>query len=77
MDGPIISLKCWKLIFDDPRFKIVDEYGGTLTKEEMLDIITVRRRFDDEYQLRRHPVDDKYCIGNANGTYDFMVGEFS
>ena len=27
--------------------------------------------------LLRHKVDGRFCIGNGEGTYDYMIGEFS
>ncbi len=27
--------------------------------------------------LLRHKIDNQHCIGHGNGTYDYMIGEFS
>ncbi|MGQ4893385.1 MAG: hypothetical protein ACP6IQ_02030 [Candidatus Njordarchaeia archaeon] len=33
--------------------------------------------WDDEYNLLRRKVDGIHCIGNGNGPYDYIVGNFS
>lgn len=32
---------------------------------------------NDGEPLRRHTVDHIYCVGNGEGLYDYMIGEFS
>jgi hypothetical protein len=85
----INSLEDWQ-----ERYKtgvIKDEYGDTITPEEMTDIITNRswrklpNTFDyaanhaepDPNNLVRHRIDPRHCIGHGEGTWDYMVGEFS
>ncbi len=82
---------------------IKDEYGSTISKKEMLAIITERswkRRSVEEMKkdpfyvtwktfhklnhsedgpngLLRHKIDGVHCIGHGDGTYDYLIGEFS
>ncbi len=82
---------------------IKDEYGSTISKKEMLAIITERsweRRSAEEMNkdpfyeswdefhsvngsedgpngLLRHKIDGNHCIGHGDGTYDYLIGEFS
>jgi hypothetical protein len=85
------------------RKKIVDEYGETISKKELIRSITARgwteRKFpykcsfdNREYSkeeflkmngaeegsnnLFRHKIGD-FCIGHGEGTWDYLVGEFS
>lgn len=77
IDTPIYNLADWKKLFFDRKYIIRDEYGDDVLPKDMIETITKRGRSLSEYQLRRHTVDDRYCIGNAHGTYDFIVGDFS
>lgn len=63
-----------------PRLKqdtIVDEYGKTLSFEQMVDIIARRRPHTQNVNpLQRHEIDGRHCVGHGEGTYDYIVGEF-
>lgn len=52
---------------------IKNEYGDTLTPQEMLSRITERSK---EW-LRRDRIDGRHCVGHGSGTWDLIVGEFS
>jgi hypothetical protein len=79
---------------------IKDEYGRTISPEEMLVIITKRgwhsedkrkpfgyQSWDEFHKLNhsirgpnnllRHIIDGKHCVGHGDGTYDYIIGEFS
>jgi len=97
----INSLNDWLPYFD--KYIIEDEYGKTVSKEDILRIITepkrsnnrnnsssqigsslIRSQFLDHYQavegpynLLRSRIDNTHCIGHGEGTYDYIVGEFS
>ena len=43
LDKPISSLDDWVELFNDPNNHIEDEYGNTISKEEMIDVITNRK----------------------------------
>jgi hypothetical protein len=71
-------------------WRIEDEYGEAFTAEELWRVV---ERADWERQevtncdqlklpaavrpLQRHDVDGDHCIGNGEGFYDYIVGEFS
>ena len=57
--------------------KIVDEYGGEILLDELLKIITERTRHGSDQPLLRHTVDGILCVGHSEGTWDYLVGEFS
>lgn len=71
-DDGIHDLADWQPLFETGR--IVDEYGRPVTLADMLAIIKNRSH---PRGLRRGTVDDRYCIGHGEGTWDLYVGEFS
>ena len=70
----INNLEDWKRIFKKDGKKIVSEYGDEKTYEEMISNIVNRSH---PRGLNRSYVDGRHCIGNGEGTYDYMIGEFS
>jgi hypothetical protein len=98
-DRGINDLHDWIQEWNEEKTRIMDEYGREKTKEEMLQIVTVRKR--DEWELSpwgytsweefhrlnhsqegpnnmlRHRIDDRFCVGHGEGTWDLMLGEFS
>lgn len=85
-------LSDWEHIFKNPKAKIEDEYGRTVTADDMLSCITERggnlkpsTGFDFQgnhsqpgpNNLVRHTIDGVNCIGHGEGTYDYLVGDFS
>ncbi len=89
----ILNLAAWQLEWSQPKSKIEDEYGRTVTPEEMLDIIINRGRKDPlgwtqlelgqnhaeqgPNNLARSTVDGRHCIGHGDGPFDLISGEFS
>ena len=87
----INTLDDWKSLFYDYQYRIEDEYGQTLTPQEMMQVIDNRKNyvgtgsFDFKmnyaepglYGLARHKVDGRLCVGHGPGPYDYIVGEFS
>ena len=87
----IESLDDWTRLFEDPDKEIVDEYGDKIEKGKMLQIITERSwPRPPEFQwncgayaepgpngLYRHKITPDWCIGHGEGTWDYIVGEFS
>ena len=72
----INNLDNWITEFDRPEsLHIVDEYGTILSSKDMLDIIT------SPQSNWGHPVQHRRagafgCVGNGNGPYDYIRGEF-
>ena len=71
---------------------IQDEYGKTKSIEEFRDTVENRRQsgkgmtqdwLSKNYAVKgpnglaRHRLDGRYCLGHGEGTYDYLVGEFS
>jgi hypothetical protein len=86
----INNLEDWLIIIDLPGSWIEDEYGQTISKEEMIKEITERswrRPPSHEYlnkytekgynNLLRYTIDGQHCVGHGDGTWDLIIGEFS
>src|SRR5574343_247602 len=89
----INNLDDWVKYFDNPKVYIEDEYGTFVTPAEMMDVITKRSHINNKptsaswYQenhaepglnnLVRHIADGVHCVGHGEGTYDYIIGEFS
>lgn len=76
----IMNLDDWKREWDKDGAYIENEYKDKITPEAMLAIIT--ERGDGRYcrkgvELMRHEPDGRHCLGCGEGTYDYIVGEFS
>lgn len=74
-DDGINGLSDWEYLWSLPGAQISDEYGCTISPEEMRDRICSRLWKDGA--PKRHEVDGRHCIGNGSGTYDLITGEFS
>ena len=88
LDRPIEGLGDWIELFDDPRNEIVDECGGRLTPERMIDVIASREGdpgLEDGWRtlggikrfasggLLTH-AGDPYCAAMGGGrTYDLAL----
>lgn len=89
-DEGINALKDWlPLLRENP---IHDEYGRDITYDDMMDQICNRNRtakyIPDEHwyienhaepgpnNLARHKI-DCHCIGHGEGTWDYIIGDFS
>lgn len=88
----INSLDDWKKLWNKPYAHIEDENGEEETPTSMLAIIqnrssTLPRSEDFDYAMNcaepglnglvRVVVDGKNCAGHGDGTYDYILGEFS
>jgi len=90
-DEGINDLADWEKLW--ATHAIEDEYGDTITAEQLLDRITKRsfprERPYDPKELRenyaepgpsglvRHKLAPGHCIGHGAGTWDLLVGNFS
>lgn len=70
----INNLEDWISWFNKDKTIIRDEYGNIISFEKMLDEITNRKKHKS---IDRHRIDGIHCIGNGEGTYDFIRGDFS
>ena len=91
-DEGINTLEDWKRQFEKPDQVILNEYGDEIPAVAMLEEITNRenkkgRQWTDGELYRNHAVRgprglvrhqiDGFCIGHGEGTWDYIVGEFS
>lgn len=83
----------WLLLLKDPAKVIVDDRGREVSVEEMVRVITERQGdqetrsvlFDysrnraepGPHNLVRRRIDYMLCVGHGEGTYDYLVGDFS
>lgn len=65
------TLDDWKKLLIGAKIK--DEYGDTVSYEQMLSIITNRSHPNG---LRYSKIDGHHCIGHGEGTWVHIVGEF-
>jgi hypothetical protein len=56
--------------------RIEDEYGGTVTFQELISEVT-ERRWKGSSELRRSKIDGFHCVGHGKGTWDYLIGDFS
>lgn len=83
----------WQTLIEGEGVVIVNEYEESVPAKFMVEIITERMRetpsqmtpdqlranqaeYGPNHLLRRR-VDGRYCIGHGEGTYDYIVGDFS
>ena|SRR3990167_10738072 len=70
--------------------KIYNEYGEMVSLEDFLEVITNRKasrkptredfgRYAEEglNNLLRYKIDNDFCISHGDGTYDYIIGDFS
>ena len=77
-DDNINTLEDWIDLWSEPGSFIHNEYGEKISTDDMLEIITGRRKWDGSFPCtKRHTVDGSHCIGHGNGTWDYIIGEFS
>lgn len=72
IEGEIETLDQWKERWSKEGVRIVNEYGDTLTPDEMLKVITQRSH---PLGLLRHT--GSLVVGHGEGTWDYITGEFS
>ena len=71
-DEGINTLQDWRKYLEGKNIK--DEYGNTITFDNLMERITKRSH---PRGLSRHEIDNRFCIGHGEGTFDYLVGEFS
>lgn len=92
-DSPLLNFEQWKALIEDPASVILDEYDSPVDATDMLKTISERswpkksamtaadlsrnHAFEGPNNLLRHIVDGSHCIGNGEGTWDYIVGDFS
>lgn len=86
----ITDLADWERLLSAPNNRIKNEYGETITKQAMREIITVRSWpgmrstakplspgvNEGPHGLLRAKVDGVWCVAHGAGTWDCIVGEF-
>lgn len=89
----IYDLKDWERTWAVTGSMIFDEYGSTVTTEEMRRYVTnriaVHQGFDEDFLRRnyaepgplgllRHRISNENgCVGHGIGTWDCVIGDFS
>ena len=68
------TLENWIDYWSDDSISIFDEYERRIDKNDMIEIITKRSH---PHGLTKHAVDGVHCVGNGNGPYDYISGDFS
>jgi hypothetical protein len=71
----IYTLSDWRELWNKPGAVIRDEYGRSISIEEMEQYITNRSWFRGP--LQRHDVDGQHCLGHGPGTWDYIAGDFA
>lgn len=72
-ENGIETLDDWRAAWADNRIR--DEYGQTITPEEMERTVTQRKPWQGRVLLR-HSIDGTFCLAHGDGTFDIMRGEF-
>lgn len=77
----INNLEDWKKLFDivekNDNLSIVDEYGRKISNTKMIDVITKRQDYTVSGSILKRSEISEYCIGHGEGTYDYIIGDFS
>ena len=92
-EDDINTLDDWKKLWEQENSFIKDEYGEEVGKNQMTAIITERTwepssKINQQWYyenraelgpngLARPIVDGVHCIGHGEGTWDYIIGEFS
>ena len=60
-------------------WRVEDEYGQQHTLDNLWRIVEREgwEELNNKDPFRRHDVDNTYCIGNGEGLYDYITGDFS
>lgn len=59
-------------------WRVEDEYGDEHTLDELWPVVErVGWKRQDGQPLLRHKVAEGHCVGNGEGLYDYIVGDFS
>lgn len=86
------TLDDWRELLSNPGVKIRDEYGQPIHFDYLMATITERtwpheNKKDMQWYLQnhaepgpnglaRHKRDNIHCVGNGEGTWDYITGEF-
>ena len=73
-DEEIHTLDDWRLLWNEPGARIVNEYEEPISVETMERII-VDRVWNG--QMSRSKIDGTHCIGHGPGSWDYIVNELS
>ena len=89
----INDLNDWKVLWQVPESRIMNEYGEDISVQDMILIITDRKRknpptwslscYNQNYaqpgpnNLVRAKIDHHHCVGHGEGTWDLITGDFS
>ena len=80
-ENAIRTFDDWKALADKliaSGWRIEDEYRTVVSLDELWRIVErADYKEDDAQRLRRHKPAEGYCIGNGEGYYDYIVGDFS
>lgn len=83
------DFEAWEKHIRYAENRIENEYGDRISAADMLEIIADRGPWEGDlanhggnpvYESRnllRHRIDGRFCVGWGEGTYDYLVGEFS
>ena len=74
-EAGINTLDDWRRLWTERGTFVRNEYGDHVPIDELEQIITNRRWHGEA--PRRNDVDGNHCIGHGEGTWDYIVGEFS
>lgn len=74
-DDHINTLDDWRALWSAPGAYVRNEYGERVPLDKLERIIT-ERSWRGEFP-HRHPIDGRHCVGHGDGTWDYIVGEFS
>lgn len=74
-ENNISTLDDWRNLWAAPEAFIRDEYGKKIFIADMELIITARL-WHGKFP-RRRSIDGSHCIGHGNGTWDYVIGDFS
>lgn len=74
-EDSINTLDDWRYLWNTEGAIIRNEYGETISTDEMESVIT-DRRWRDMFPTR-HYIGGIHCIGHGEGTWDYITGEFS
>ena len=89
----INTLDDWIMLFNVTGSYITDEYNKKISITEMLEIIKVRSwtfnvKHNENFHIMNHSedgpnnlcrckIDGEHCVGHGEGTWDYIIGEFS
>lgn len=74
--GKIKNIEDWMYLWTTGEIR--DEYGKKIKVEEMIKIITNRKKYRKKgFDLMKHPIVAGYADGTGGPTWDHITGEFS